>query len=191
MPTKHVSLATLALTLPLLCAGAAQADSAAETAPPPAMAGHFLKLTPAQRAAWHQDHCLDRFAHEKARLTYLETRLALTPQQESAWRKLAAVRLKSAEGQRDACLAEQPAGTTPPSVVARAKHLQARLSARLTALETAQPPLQALYDQLDTHQRAILDRPVFHEGFGPREGFGHPDFPHHHPEFGPDGGEQP
>ncbi len=193
MPIKRFSLATLALALalPLLCAGGALAQAAPEALDLPP--GPVVKLTSAQRAAWHQDHCLDRFAHEKAGLTYLETRLALTPPQQPAWRKLADIRLHSAETRRDACLAAPPPGGTPPTVVERAKRLQAGLSARLTALEEAQPALQALYEQLDAKQRAILDRPPFHEGFGHHEGFGQPGFPHplaHH-EPGPDDGEMP
>jgi len=132
-------------------------------------------------AAWHKSMCGEHFAHESARLAYLQARLELTEQQAPAFRKWAEAESQTAGLERDACLAVPPKSGEAPSILDREARMASHLRILLQGLDTARPALQALYDVLTPEQRAILDHP---HGDHPGFGHGHMDGPmgEHHPE---------
>jgi|GEM_PF-1351319 len=180
----YIAAAAL-VALPLLWASSASAESQ-----PPAHSPQMAK-EPSEKdlAAWHKSMCSEHYAHETARLAYLQARLDLTEKQIPAWVKWAQVETQTAEKERDACLAFTPKPDTRPSIVEREADMQKHLSLRLQGMQAAQPALEALYDTLTSDQRAVLDRP--HDGhmgghMGPmggpmEEDHGHGGMEGHHP----------
>lgn len=155
-------------TLPLIWGAAAQAEDG-----PRSHMQQTKEPSAKEIAAWHKSMCGEHFAHESARLAYLQARLELTEQQAPAFRKWAEVESQTAGLERDACLAVTPKPDEAPSIVERDAHMASHLRIRLQGLDTARPALQALYEILTPEQRAILDHPhEGHPGFGrgPMEG---------------------
>lgn len=152
-------------TLPLIWGTAAQAEDGLR--PPMQQA---KEPSAKDIATWHKSMCGEHFAHETARLAYLQARLELTEQQTPAFRKWAEAESQTADQERDACLVVTPKSDGAPSIIEREAHMTNHLRIRLQGLDAARPALQALYEVLTPEQRAILDRP--HEGHrgGHREG---------------------
>lgn len=178
---QHRFLTALAVAaMPLMWGVGALAESAppvpghsmhADAQMAPQMAPQMAKEPSAKELAeWHKGMCTDRYAHEAGRLAYLQARLNLTEQQIPAWVKWAQIETRSAEKDRDSCLAMTPKAEGKPTIVDREAEMEKHLSMRLENLQASHPALQALYDVLTPEQRAILDRP--HEG-GPMGERGH------------------
>lgn len=113
----------------------------------------------ADMAAWHQEMCADRYAHDVAKIAYLETRLAPTQAQQSAFDTWKSATLGAAEAQQDACKAHTRDFGNPPSILDREAGEQMMLKSRLAALDTELPALRSLYAVLTPEQKALLDRP--------------------------------
>lgn len=104
-----------------------------------------------------QQRCIDRLARRAARRAYVETKLDLTAEQLPLWQKLQTV--AQGEAQKELQLCRQLKPETQMTVLDRMNRAQEFLSARLDALQSAKPALQALYQALTPEQRAIMDRP--------------------------------
>ena len=104
-----------------------------------------------------QQRCIDRLARRAARRAYVETKLDLTAEQLPLWQKLQADAQGEAQTERQLCQQLKPGAQT--TVLDRMNRAQEFLSARLDALRSAKPALQALYQALTPEQRAIMDRP--------------------------------
>ena len=87
----------------------------------------------------------------------VETKLDLTAEQLPLWQKLQTV--AQGEAQKELQLCRQLKPETQMTVLDRMNRAQEFLSARLDALQSAKPALQALYQALTPEQRAIMDRP--------------------------------
>jgi hypothetical protein len=120
----------------------------------------------ADMAAWHREMCADRYAHDVAKVAYLETRLAPTAAQRSAFENWKSAVLGAAKSQQDACQAHMHDFSHPPSVVDREAGEQMMLKSRLAALDAELPALRSLYDALTPEQKALLDRPHGDHGHG-------------------------
>ena len=154
-----------AVTLALSAIGAV-----AQTAP-----GHHPGGMPtdAERAAWHHEHCADRYAHRVGEVAYLETRLALTDSQRGAFDNWKHIVLSDAKSGSDACAADHPHDMGgPPSIVDRERHMETMMKERLAFLDAELPALTALYQTLTPEQKMVLDRPM--------HGRGHEHGPHGH-----------
>jgi LTXXQ motif family protein len=120
-----------------------------------------------RRAMWHsaamradpQQRCIDRLAWRAARRAYIETELNLTAEQRPLWDKLQSVAQAEQQKERQWCQQLKPAEQS--TVLDRMDRAQQFLSARLDAVQSAKPALQALYQALTPEQRAIMDHP-FH-----------------------------
>lgn len=108
-----------------------------------------------------QQWCIDRLARRAARRAYLETKLNLTAEQRPLWDKLQSVAQGEQQKERQLCQQLKPGAQ--PTVLDRMDRAQQFLSAKLDALQTAKPALQALYQALTPEQRAIIDRPFRRE----------------------------
>ncbi len=163
------SMAAVAIALPLVFASAAMAQN-----------GAMPDRAPMDRAAAHQMHCTDHYAHQAARLTYLEAKLNLTDKQRPLWNAWRDARLASAAQMRDACQAEKIDPASLPTAVDRETRMEAMLKINLSGLENSKPALQALYASLNPDQKAVLDHPMMRGGHG----FGHHGFGGHGPKMG-------
>jgi LTXXQ motif family protein len=108
-----------------------------------------------------QQWCVDRLARRAARRAYLETKLNLTAEQRPLWDKLQSVAQGEQQKERQLCQQLKPGAQS--TVLDRMDRAQQFLSAKLDALQTAKPALQALYQALTPEQRAIIDRPFHRE----------------------------
>jgi hypothetical protein len=104
-----------------------------------------------------QQWCVDRLARRAARRAYVETKLDLTAEQRPLWDKLQTIAQGEAQKERALCQQLKPGQET--TILDRMNRAQEFLSARLDALQSAKPALQALYQALTPDQRAIMDRP--------------------------------
>lgn len=132
------------------------------------MQGHSrwgMRGWPMRQGMWHrammrgdpQQRCIDRLAHRAARRAYVETKLDLTAEQRPLWDKLQTIAQGEVQKERQLCEQLKPGVST--TVLDRMNRAQELLSARLDALQSAKPALQALYQALTPEQRAIMDRP--------------------------------
>jgi hypothetical protein len=103
------------------------------------------------------ERCIDRLAWRAARRAYVEAKLDLTPAQRPLWDKLQGVAQAAQQKERQLC--QQLERREDSTVLDRMDMAQRFLSARLDALQSAKPAVQALYQSLTTEQRAILDHP--------------------------------
>jgi hypothetical protein len=132
-----------------------------------ALAGQFAMASianaePPKRdpAKFHESMCTDRYAREVGRLSYLETKLAPTAAQKSAWNKYKSTVESTAKASETKCLA-RPARNMDgkrPSIVERQAMQQSMLESRLQTLKATQPALTALYASLNDEQKMTLDR---------------------------------
>jgi LTXXQ motif family protein len=104
-----------------------------------------------------QERCVDRLARRAAHRAYVETKLDLTAQQQPLWDKLQSI--AQAEQQKERQLCGQLKPRAESTVLDRMDRAQQFLSARLDALQSAKPAIQALYQALTPEQRAIMDHP--------------------------------
>jgi LTXXQ motif family protein len=104
-----------------------------------------------------EQRCVDRLAWRAARRAYVETVLNLTAEQRPLWDKVQSIAQSEQQKERQLCdqLKAGPAST----VLDRMDRAQQFLTARLDALQSAKPAVQALYQSLTPEQKAIFDHP--------------------------------
>jgi Spy/CpxP family protein refolding chaperone len=107
---------------------------------------------------WHKEACVDHYAKQVARLSYIEVKLNLTDQQHAAWDKYREARIETAGQIRTACLEYSPKAEESPTAIERNVRAEKLLSLRLHGLQASRPTLQALYDLLTPEQRAVLNQ---------------------------------
>jgi hypothetical protein len=135
----------------------------AQTAPPGAP---VQARPPAERqgADGHQRACTERYAYIVGRLAYLEARLELTADQHPLWGKWRDAVISGADQQRALCRQSPFRPGAHATIVERQAYFGQITAARAQALQTAQPPLEALYQALNPEQREALDRPMSEHG---------------------------
>ena len=104
-----------------------------------------------------QERCTDRLARRAARLAYVQVKLNLTAEQRPLWDRVQSA--AQTEGQKEAQLCASLKPGAEPTVLDRMDRMQQFLSARLDALQSEKPAVQALYQALTPEQQAILNRP--------------------------------
>lgn len=104
-----------------------------------------------------QQRCIDRLAWRAARRAYVETELDLTPEQRPLWDKIQGIARN--EQQRERQLCDQLKPGEEMTVLDRMDRAQQFLSAKLDALQSAKPAVQALYQALSPEQKEIFDHP--------------------------------
>jgi hypothetical protein len=104
-----------------------------------------------------QQHCIDRLAWRAARRAYVEAELNLTADQRPLWDKVQSTAESGQQKERQLCQSLKPGEES--TVLDRMDRAQQFLSARLDALQTARPAVQALYQSLTPEQKAIFDHP--------------------------------
>ncbi|HXP98404.1 MAG TPA: Spy/CpxP family protein refolding chaperone [Telmatospirillum sp.] len=118
----------------------------------------------------HKTFCSDHYAHDVARLAYLEAKLDLTEKQRSAWVKWQQWQVDGADKERAACLSEAPKSTGMPSFLDHEAQLEKALTIKLQNLQSSRPALEALYESLTPAQRSVFDRPPHGDHFAPPHG---------------------
>jgi hypothetical protein len=106
-----------------------------------------------------QQRCIDRLARRAAHRAYVETELNLTADQRPLWDKVQSVADSEQQKERALCAQLKPPGQM--TMLDRMDRAQQFLSARLDALQSVKPAVQALYQSLTPEQKAIFDHP-FH-----------------------------
>jgi hypothetical protein len=104
-----------------------------------------------------QQGCIDRLAWRAARRAYVEAELNLTAEQRPLWDKVQSIAQGEQQKERQLCLQLKPGGEA--TVLDRMDRAQQFLSARLDALQSGKPAVQALYQSLTPEQKAIFDHP--------------------------------
>ena len=104
-----------------------------------------------------QERCTERLAWRAARRAYVEAKLNLTPQQQPLWDKVQNAAQTEEQKERQLCASLKPGAEL--TMLDRMDRMQQFLSARLEALQTARPAVQALYQALTPEQQAILNHP--------------------------------
>ena len=104
-----------------------------------------------------QQRCIDRLAWRAARRAYVEAELDLTAEQRPLWDKLQSIAQAEQQKERQWCQQLKPGEQS--TALDRMDRAQQFLSARLDAVQSAKPALQALYQALTPEQRAIMDHP--------------------------------
>ena len=136
-------------------------------------------------ASRHHERCEERPAREAGRFAYLEARLNLSPNEQSAfdaWRNAA---LTAAKSEGAAC-ATDVRPDHQPTMVDREMGLEKMLKVRLAALDAELPALQTLYNVLTPDQKAILDMDGHHGHDGRDRGHERHDGDHEGHDGGPD-----
>jgi len=118
---------------------------------------------PLDLAARMKQMCQDRYARTTGELAYLQTKLALTASQQSAFQRWSQAKLGIAKRQADTC-AQRPLPdrsraqgqmSGPGEIMGREED---RLKQRLSDIQTERPVLEALYNTLSSQQRVALTR---------------------------------
>lgn len=118
------------------------------------------------REMWHwamtrwgdpQERCIDRLAWRAARLAYVEAKLDLTAEQRPLWDKLHSIAQGEQQKERQLCGELKPREES--TVLDRMNRARQFLSARLDALQSAKPAVEALYQALSPEQKEIFDHP--------------------------------
>jgi hypothetical protein len=104
-----------------------------------------------------QQRCVDRLAWRAARRAYVETELDLTPAQRPLWDKLQSIAQSEQQKERQLCNQVKP--DSELTMLDRMDRAQQFLSARLGALQTVRPAVEALYQALTPEQRTTFDHP--------------------------------
>jgi len=170
-----VLAATTAIAIPILARSADDPDlqQYAQAAPPDGQRGAGGSPDEPGRRGWPmmrgmmmrrmmmrqdpQERCLDRLARHAARLAYVEVKLNLTAEQRPLWDKVQNAAQADEQKERQLCASLKPGAE--PTILERMDRMQQFLSARLDALQSAKPAVQALYQALTPEQQAILNRP--------------------------------
>ncbi len=159
-----ISRALIFTVLPLLWTTMAVAQEAPPNPPPD---------DPVLR---HKAFCGDRYAHEVARLAYLEAKLEVTEKQRGAWYKWQQWQLDSADKEQVSCLAAAPRPAAASTALEKETEIEKALAIKLQSLQSSRPALEALYEALTPAQRTVFDRPLQGDHFAPPHGD-----PHDHP----------
>ena len=161
--------ATAAIAIPILARSADDPDlQYAQAAPPGGQWGARGGPDEEGRRGWPmmrrmmmrqdpQERCLDRLARRAARHAYVEVKLNLTAEQRPLWDKVQSAAQADEQKERQLCANLKPGAE--PTILERMDRMQQFLSARLDALQSAKPAVQALYQALTPEQQAILNRP--------------------------------
>lgn len=104
-----------------------------------------------------KERCIERLARHAARRAYVEAKLDLTAEQRPLWDKLDSIAHNEQQKERQLC--NQLKTGAEATVLERMDRAQQFLSARLDALQSARPAVQALYQALTPEQKAIFDHP--------------------------------
>ena len=139
-------------------------------------------------ASRHHERCEERPAREAGRFAYLEARLKLTSNEQSAfdaWRNAA---LTTAKSEGAAC-ASDARPDHPPTIVDREMRHEKMLKVRLAELDAELPALQTFYNVLTPDQKAILDLAGHHGHEGRDRDRGGHDGDHEGHDGGPDRGD--
>jgi LTXXQ motif family protein len=131
-----------------------------EPAPDGAGAGQHAWHMPSKEemAAWHAQHCKDRYAREAGKLAYLEAALSITDSQRGAFDQWRDAMLTNAKSHSDQCLAHTPGDHHMADALERSAGEQKRLEARLASLQSERPVLEAFYQTLTPDQKKLFDR---------------------------------
>lgn len=122
-----------------------------------AMMRHMMMHRMRMMRADPKERCIDRLARHAARRAYVEVELDLTDAQRPLWDKLESIARSAQQKARQLC--DQLKAGRAATMLDRMDRAQAFLSARLAALQSAKPAVQALYQALTPEQKAIFDRP--------------------------------
>lgn len=110
-----------------------------------------------------QERCEERLARQAGHRAYIEAKLNLTAEQRPLWEKLASDVRVATDKQRQFCATLRPATErSSQTVLDQVDRREKFLSARLEAVQSEKPLLQALYQALTPEQRALLDHPHRH-----------------------------
>jgi len=104
-----------------------------------------------------QERCVERLAWRAARRAYVEAKLDLTSEQRPLWDKVQSIAQSEQQKERQLCGLLKPGAES--TALERMDRAQQFLSARLDALQSAKPAVQALYQSLTPDQKAIFDHP--------------------------------
>ncbi len=159
-----------AISLAAFCAPPAFAEAPSDDAAPHA----WHAPNKEEMAVWHARMCNDRYARQAGRLAYLEASLAITDAQRGAFNQWRDAVLSRAKSRAQACLAQTRMPGHFPDVLERNANREKILEARLDALRSERPALEALYQSLTPEQKKLFDRAGDRFGRGHRfgEGFG-------------------
>jgi hypothetical protein len=149
-------------------AGEPQSPAPGEAVPPPPAAGEHPG---ARGPAWMHGHmrmhrtadispqqrCERRLAHRAARAAYIASLLKLTPEQRPLYEKLRGAMQEAADKQHQFCASLKP--RDQETLLDRIDRREQFLTARLQAMQSTKPALQALYQALTPEQKAIIDHP--------------------------------
>jgi hypothetical protein len=108
-----------------------------------------------------QERCTDRLAWRAARRAYVEAKLDLTAEQRPLWDKVQTIAQGEQQKERQLCGQLKPGEEA--TVLDRMDRAQQFLSARLDALQSAKPAVQALYQSLTPEQKEVFDHPFRHD----------------------------
>ncbi|HEV8033083.1 MAG TPA: Spy/CpxP family protein refolding chaperone [Stellaceae bacterium] len=107
-----------------------------------------------------RERCEERLAWRAGIIAYTVTKLNLTAEQKPLWDRLNGIVQNATDRERQLCAslpsAEQRGEET---ILDRVSRRQQFLSARLQALQQAQPALEALYQSLSSDQKAVINHP--------------------------------
>ena len=107
-----------------------------------------------------QQRCEHRLARRAAHAAYIASLLNLTPEQRPLYEKLRTAMQEAADKQHQLCASLKPQdGDNKETVLDRLQHREQFLAARLQAIQSTRPALQALYQALTPEQKAIIDHP--------------------------------
>ncbi len=158
--------ASLALCATAAMAGDAPAAPSAPAAPAAQHMGHGpWHMNNEDMAKHHAQRCADRYAHAVGKLSYLETKLALTDKQKPLFERWKKVKLASVKAHSDECATMMP-HAMDASIIERMKMHEKKMKAKLADLQAEMPSLEALVASLSDEQKHVLDRK--HGMFGGR-----------------------
>jgi hypothetical protein len=164
----------------VLLAGAALAQSAPDQGDTHNRMHAWMQAHHGDMAAWHANMCTDRYARAVGSLAYVGAKLDLNGSQKPLFEAWKNNLLGSAKAGEAACLVHTPDMAHPPTALERAAMMHKMLEAKLAAMDSAQPSLEAFYNSLSPAQKAQVDRMGQHR-FG---GGGHHGPGQMHPQNG-------
>lgn len=113
----------------------------------------MAEMTPQQRCERH-------LARRAARAAYVTSLLKLTAEQRPLYEKMRGAMQEAADKQHQLCASLKPRDERgQETVLDRVNRREQFLTARLQAVQSTKPALQALYQSLTPEQKAIIDHP--------------------------------